>query len=65
MAAIDPVPRSEDQDIELLTAGELEIAGRLAEASNATLYCVISHGDREAACVYKPVAGERPLWDFP
>jgi len=65
LAAIDPVPRSEDQDIELLTAGQLEIAGRLAEASNATLYCVISHGGREAACVYKPVAGERPLWDFP
>ena len=20
---------------------------------------------RTAACVYKPVAGERPLWDFP
>jgi hypothetical protein len=59
------VPRSADPDIELLTAGELEIAGRLAEASNATLYCAISHEGKEAACVYKPVAGERPLWDFP
>jgi uncharacterized repeat protein (TIGR03843 family) len=57
--------RSDDHDIELLTAGELEVAGRLAEASNATLYCVISLAGREAACVYKPVAGERPLWDFP
>jgi uncharacterized repeat protein (TIGR03843 family) len=57
--------RTEESDIELLTAGELDIAGRLAEASNATLYCTISYGDREAACVYKPVAGERPLWDFP
>jgi hypothetical protein len=62
-----PVARADqDQsDIELLTAGELEVAGRLAEASNATLYCTITHGDRRAACVYKPVAGERPLWDFP
>jgi len=60
-----PAPRSDDQDIELLKAGEIEVAGRLAEASNATLYCVISHAGREAACVYKPVAGERPLWDFP
>jgi uncharacterized repeat protein (TIGR03843 family) len=52
-------------DIELLTSGELEIAGRLVEASNATLYCTVTHEGREAACVYKPVAGERPLWDFP
>ena len=41
------------------------MAGRLVEASNATLYCMVEHGGREAACVYKPVAGERPLWDFP
>jgi len=41
------------------------VAGRLVEASNATLYCTVTHGDRQAACVYKPVAGERPLWDFP
>ena len=34
-------------------------------ASNATLYCTVRDGDAEAACVYKPVAGERPLWDFP
>jgi hypothetical protein len=56
---------SEDAAIELLTRGELKVAGRLAEASNATLYCMVSNGDLEAACVYKPVAGERPLWDFP
>lgn len=51
--------------IELLTSGELTIAGRLVEASNATLYCTVRRGDTQAACVYKPVAGERPLWDFP
>ncbi|HET9895917.1 MAG TPA: SCO1664 family protein [Streptosporangiaceae bacterium] len=56
---------SEDVAIALLTDGELTIEGRLAEASNATLYCTIADGEREAACVYKPVAGERPLWDFP
>ena len=26
---------------------------------------MVSHGGTQAACVYKPVAGERPLWDFP
>jgi hypothetical protein len=56
---------TEDEAIELLTSGELTVVGRLAEASNATLYCTVSDGQREAACVYKPVAGERPLWDFP
>ncbi len=56
---------SEEDAIALLTEGELKVAGRLVEASNATLYCLVSRGDQEAACVYKPVAGERPLWDFP
>ncbi|GIH24747.1 phosphatidylinositol kinase [Acrocarpospora phusangensis] len=49
----------------LLREGRLEVAGRLVEATNMTLYCTISAGDQLAACVYKPVRGERPLWDFP
>jgi hypothetical protein len=56
---------TEEEAIDLLTRGDLKVAGRLAEASNATLYCLISDAGRQAACVYKPVAGERPLWDFP
>ena len=51
--------------LELLAMGTLEVEGRLIAASNATLYCTIRHAGVEAACVYKPVAGERPLWDFP
>ena len=54
-----------DEAIMLLTAGSLEIEGRLLDASNATLYCSASLDGVVAACVYKPVAGERPLWDFP
>ncbi|GAB3213512.1 SCO1664 family protein [Marinactinospora thermotolerans] len=50
---------------ELLRVGELSVAGRLADASNVTLYCTVSAAGASAACVYKPVAGERPLWDFP
>ncbi len=49
----------------LLREGELAIQGRLVDASNATLYAEISAGDDTAACVYKPIRGERPLWDFP
>lgn len=51
--------------LELLARGELTVRGRIREASNAVLYCTVAYEGREAACVYKPVAGERPLWDFP
>jgi uncharacterized repeat protein (TIGR03843 family) len=51
--------------LQLLEQGSLQILGRLIEASNETWYCAVSLGDYQAACVYKPVAGERPLWDFP
>ena len=59
------VPLEDEAALELLTQGIMEVEGRLVEASNATLYCSISHQGVQAACVYKPVAGERPLWDFP
>ena len=39
--------------------------GRLAGASNATLYSTVTLDGVSAGCVYKPVAGEKPLWDFP
>ncbi len=65
----EPAPRQPPDDHEaalrLLAGGELEVEGRLVVASNATLYCTVRSEDAEAACVYKPVAGERPLWDFP
>ena len=51
--------------LELLRTGTLSVEGRLVDASNATLYCTIASGGTSAACVYKPVRGERPLWDFP
>lgn len=54
-----------DEAIELLTHGSIEIEARLTSASNATLYCGASLDGLSAACVYKPIAGERPLWDFP
>ncbi|MYT29806.1 SCO1664 family protein [Streptomyces sp. SID8354] len=50
---------------ELLAEGELTVRGQIPDASNAVLYCTVEHDGRSAACVYKPVAGERPLWDFP
>jgi uncharacterized repeat protein (TIGR03843 family) len=50
---------------ELLRHGHLEIQGRLVEASNATLFCSVELDGVSGECVYKPVRGERPLWDFP
>jgi uncharacterized repeat protein (TIGR03843 family) len=44
-----------------LRDGEITIIGRITDASNATLLGEIE-GSR---VVYKPIAGERPLWDFP
>ncbi len=44
-----------------LLAGELEIVGRITVASNATFLATIDG----TQVVYKPVAGEQPLWDFP
>lgn len=53
------------EQAEVLQRGELSVEGRLVDASNATLYCTVAHDGVTAECVYKPVAGERPLWDFP
>jgi uncharacterized repeat protein (TIGR03843 family) len=49
----------------LLLEGEIDLEGRMLDASNVTLVGYIRTGELEAECVYKPVAGERPLWDFP
>jgi uncharacterized repeat protein (TIGR03843 family) len=46
---------------EELDCGELVLHGRIMPASNATFLAQIG----EDRVVYKPVSGERPLWDFP
>src|SRR5690348_9710574 len=49
----------------LLVEGEIDVEGRMLDASNVTLFGVIRTATLRGECVYKPVAGERPLWDFP
>ena len=44
-----------------LVGGELELVGRITVASNATFLAQVG----TTQVVYKPVAGEKPLWDFP
>jgi len=50
---------------EHLENGTLEVTGRLVDASNATLYATCTFENEGIPVIYKPVAGERPLWDFP
>lgn len=68
MPAPERIPSRSLTDTELvtvLTEGRLTVLGQVRGASNAVLYCTVAHDGDEVTCVYKPVAGERPLWDFP
>lgn len=47
-----------------LRLGEMKVTARLVDASNATLLANISQDATQLTCIYKPIAGERPLWDF-
>lgn len=57
--------------VRLLNEGELSVVGRLMTASNSTFFCLVQGPDAElgrsvaASVVYKPIRGERPLYDFP
>lgn len=61
-----PMPvLSVDEGLALLRDGELELVGRLWASTNNAMLCVVRGDGLEAACIYKPVMGERPLGDFP
>ena len=69
MPATERLPAPDGGVTDALRVGELRVEGRLTDASNATLYCaaVVGKSDEQTrvTCVYKPIAGESPLWDFP
>jgi len=56
---------SDERARAFLAEGDLELLGRIPWASNATLLARVRHRELEGLAVYKPVRGERPLWDFP
>jgi uncharacterized repeat protein (TIGR03843 family) len=69
-------PLDHGDAVRLLATGRLTVEALIADASNITLYCRVTPRRRRgnareiprvdgAACVYKPIRGERPLWDFP
>jgi len=49
---------------DLLVRGEMTVLGRIMPASNTTYFCRLGPEDDGVRAVYKPVSGERPLWDF-
>lgn len=61
MSAAEPLPPGAT---ELLATGELTVLGRIMPASNHTYLCRLGTADDDLQAVYKPISGEKPLWDF-
>lgn len=62
-----PDPEGEHDEVlrRVLRDGDLTVLGRIRSASNATFLCEATLGESMSHCVYKPIRGEAPLWDFP
>ncbi|CAM3221154.1 Phosphatidylinositol 3- and 4-kinase [Arthrobacter ulcerisalmonis] len=54
-----------ERELTLLTEGDVELVGQIVRSSNETFLVKLTLGDDTAQAVYKPLAGERPLSDFP
>jgi uncharacterized repeat protein (TIGR03843 family) len=56
---------ADELKLELLRHGEVTVVGRMPWSSNATFLAEVRCGpDVAAHAIYKPLRGERPLWDF-
>jgi uncharacterized repeat protein (TIGR03843 family) len=47
-----------------LLGAQIEVEGRMPWSSNATFLVALHQGEISHRGIYKPVRGERPLWDF-
>jgi hypothetical protein len=63
--APDDLSLTDAEVLETLARGELELLGLLPRSSNYTFLARVRTGADELLAVYKPQAGEAPLWDFP
>ncbi len=59
------MPSADEVVAEVIVQGEMSVTGRLTDASNLTLLAEATMDGLTVPCIYKPVRGERPLWDFP
>lgn len=53
-----------DRVLTLLAEGEIQLQGRFLWGSNYTFLVRVTDQELSLPAVYKPSAGERPLWDF-
>jgi len=51
--------------IEALRRGKLMLEGQFINSSNYTFLVKVVYQSQPVTTVYKPLRGERPLWDFP
>ena len=51
-------------ELTTLLRGELTLVSRMPSSSNATFLAEVRDGAASARVIYKPMRGERPLWDF-
>jgi len=54
-----------DEALRVLGEGRLEPLGLMPDASNATFLAEVTDEPVTMLAIYKPRAGEAPLWDFP
>lgn len=54
----------ESNIVHALEHGDITIVGRMPHSSNATFLVSVQCGDTNFQAIYKPLRGERPLWDF-
>lgn len=62
MSANELVGHADATDI--LRYGGIEVVARMPWSSNATYLVEVTRNDVTTRAIYKPLRGERPLWDF-
>ena len=55
----------QDHHLQILHTGKIQVAGQFMWGSNYTFLVKVETQDETLLAVYKPLRGERPLWDFP
>lgn len=64
MPADELTPTADEAACAFLATAEIELEGRMPWSSNATFLATLHSEGATHQAIYKPVRGERPLWDF-
>jgi len=62
---VRPSERPQVDALTFLREGDVEVEGRMPWSSNGTYLVEVCKNGEAMRAVYKPIRGERPLWDFP